>query len=51
MALLHDDLLDNRPVLLLQDLPDDVDFVVDDVLKTVQLLVRQLFFVQHHEIR
>ena len=51
MTLLHDDFLNDRTVLLLEHLSDDVDLVVDDVLETVQLLVRQLFFVQHHEIR
>jgi hypothetical protein len=50
VALLHHDFLDDRPVFLSEHLADEVDLVVDDVLKPVQLFVSKLFFVQH-EIR
>lgn len=35
VALLHDDLFDDRAVLLLQDLADEIDLVVDDVLESI----------------
>lgn len=47
VALLHHYFLDDGSVLLLEDLADEVYLVVDDVLESVKLLIRKLFFVQH----
>jgi len=41
----HDDLLNNRPVLLLEHSLDDVDLIVDHLLQSRQLLIGVVFLI------
>ncbi len=49
MAFLHHNFLDNRAILLLENLSNHINLVVNDVLQSVQFLISQLFFVEHQK--
>lgn len=47
MVFFHNDLLDDSFVLLMEQFPDDLNFLVDDSLVIGQLFIDFLLFVHH----